>query len=243
MALAEERLRELPDDGGAAQADEGIVALQGGDDRARRVGVAGPVVIRDDDLEPEPCRLLDLGDGRDAAVDRQDELDALSCEARERLHVEPVAFLESRREVPGRIGAELAEQEDRERGGADAVGVVVAVDADLLPGRHRGPDGRDRLGHVADPQRVVPGQRALEEHPSLRRIRQPPANEHGCERGADPELRNERSQLVGRTGTDRPGGLLHRRSRVRRRPDGALSRAFAETTARPRRPGDDPRRA
>ena len=53
---------------------------------------------------------------------------------------EAVALLEPRRQVPLRLGAELAQQQHGERGRADPVGVVVAVDADPRAGRDRGPD-------------------------------------------------------------------------------------------------------
>ena len=58
--------------------------------------------------------------------------------------LQPVALLEPRRQVPRRLGAELAQQQDGERGGADAVGVVVAVDADARARRDRGADRLDR---------------------------------------------------------------------------------------------------
>ena len=79
---AEQRLGELPDDAGAAEAGERVVALQRRDDRAVRERVARPVVVGDDDLEPEPPRLGDLGDGGDPAVDGQHEVDAVAGEPR-----------------------------------------------------------------------------------------------------------------------------------------------------------------
>ena len=82
MVGAEQRLRELPDDAGAAEPGERIVALERRDDRAVRERVGGPVVVGDDDLEPERARLLDLGDRRDAAVDGEHEVDAFVGEPR-----------------------------------------------------------------------------------------------------------------------------------------------------------------
>ena len=54
MPGSEERLGELPDDRGAAETGERVVALERRDDRAGRERVAGTVVVGDDDLEPEP---------------------------------------------------------------------------------------------------------------------------------------------------------------------------------------------
>ena len=84
MLLAEQRLRELPDDAGAAEARERVVALQRRDDRARRELLGGPVMVGDDDLEPERARVLDLGDRGDAAVDGEHEVEALLGEPRQR---------------------------------------------------------------------------------------------------------------------------------------------------------------
>ena len=85
MVGTEKRLRQLPDDAGAAEAREGIVALQRRDDWTGGERLGRAVVIGDDHLEPERARVLDLGDGRDAAVDRQDEVEALLGEPRQRL--------------------------------------------------------------------------------------------------------------------------------------------------------------
>jgi hypothetical protein len=53
MLGPEQRLRELPDDGGAAEALERIVALQRRDDRARRERLGRAMVIGDDHFQPE----------------------------------------------------------------------------------------------------------------------------------------------------------------------------------------------
>ena len=97
---AEQRLRELPDDAGAAQSGERVVALERRDDRAGGECVARPVVVGDDDLEPERVCVLDLGDRGDAAVDGEDEVEAFLGETRERVDVQAVALLEARRQVP-----------------------------------------------------------------------------------------------------------------------------------------------
>ena len=61
------------------------------------------------------------------------------------------------------FGAELAQQQHGERGRADAVGVVVAVDADARTRLDGGDDRLDRLTHVAEGEGIVAGQGALEE--------------------------------------------------------------------------------
>ena len=64
------------------------------------------------------------------------------------------------------VGAELAQRQHRERRRADAVDVVVAVDADplaALGGRAQPLDGRR---HVAEEERVVADALGLEERPA-----------------------------------------------------------------------------
>src|SRR2546425_6567666 len=102
MTRPEERLRELPDDARAAESRERIVAAERRDHRAIGKRRPGPVMVGDDDLQTESLRGLDLGDGRDAAVDGEDEVEPVLGEPREGLAVQSVALLESRREVPRR---------------------------------------------------------------------------------------------------------------------------------------------
>src|SRR5436305_566506 len=93
--------------------------------------------------------------------------------------------------MPCRVGAELAEEEDGERRGADAVGVVVAVDADSRPTRDSVPDRLDRGGHVAERKGIVAGQGALEEGAGRRRVVVPAPDEHRGRRPAEAELGRE----------------------------------------------------
>ena len=58
--------------------------------------------------------------------------DAVVGEPRDRVARDAVALLEAARQVPADVGAELAQRQHGERGRADAVDVVVAVDADPL---------------------------------------------------------------------------------------------------------------
>ena len=90
------------------------------------------MVVGDDDVEPELLRAGDLGDRGDPAVDGDDECAPVAGQPVERLARDAVALLEPAREVPGDVRAELPQDEDGERRGADPVRVVVAVDADAL---------------------------------------------------------------------------------------------------------------
>ena len=157
-ALGAERLEELQDDAGAAELRERIVGRARRDDRAVGQRLAGPVVIGDDDLEAARARRLDLRHGRDPAVDREDEPAAVVREALERLAADAVALLEAARQVPVDVGAEVAEHRDGERGRADPVDVVVAVDADALASR-RSPRGSPSHASstCAEEERVVAG--------------------------------------------------------------------------------------
>ena len=136
-------------------------------------------MVGDDDVEPARRRLGDLGGGRDPAVDGQDEPAALVGEPRERLAADAVALVEAAREMPVDVGAELAQEEDGERGGGDAVDVVVAVDADPPPGGDRGADALARGLHVAEQERVVRRLLAVEEAPRVVGVDVAAPDEHG----------------------------------------------------------------
>ena len=210
MVGTEERLRQLPDDAGAAEAGEGIVALQRRDDWAGGERLGRAVVIGDDHLEPERARVLDLGDGRDAAVDRQDEVEALLGEPRQRLAVQAVPLLEPRGKMPRDVGVQLAQQQDGERRRADAVGVVVAVHADARTCLDRGDDRLDRLTHVTEGKGIVARQRPLEEPARLGLVAEPAADEHRRGHVVDLERGRKRSHIGVRARRQFPGACCHR---------------------------------
>ena len=108
------------------------------------------MVIGDDDLEPARARVGDLLDRRDPAIHGEDEADAVLREPGKRVAGDAVAFLEPAREVPDHICAQLPEDEHGERGRADSVHVVVAVNADARAGPNRGPKAFDRSLHVPE---------------------------------------------------------------------------------------------
>src|SRR5215204_4876544 len=120
-------------------------------------------MVGDDDLQSASARLRDLLDRRHSTVDREHEATAFVGEPGKRLALEAVALLEAARQVPDDVGAQLAEDEDRERRGADPIRVVVAVYADSLAAGDRRLDRLDGAGHVAEQKRIVTGQCALEE--------------------------------------------------------------------------------
>ena len=173
------------------------------------------MVVGDDDLEPERARVLDLRDRGDAAVDGDDEVEAFLGEPRERVGVQAVALLEARRQVPRDVGVQLAQQQDGERGRADPVGVVVAVHADSLAGVDRRGDRRDRLAHVAERERVVSGQGAVEEAARLGGLVVAAADEHRRRHLVERERVGERLHAGVRTGFELPGSGRHVSATVR----------------------------
>ena len=168
------------------------------------------MVVGDDDLEAECGGVGDLLDGGDAAVDGEHQLDALLGEPRQRLAVQAVALLEPRRQMPGRIGTELPQQEHGERGRADPVGVVVAVHADARARLDRGRDRRDGRAHVAEQERVVAGKLSGEEAGRLGGLAVAAADEHRGGHLVDAELSRQRLDLTVRTRCELPGSGCHR---------------------------------
>ena len=110
----EQRLGELVDDPRAAELGERVGRGPGRDDRAIGERVARAMVVGDDHVEPRSLGSRDLVDGGDSAVDGQHEPAAFPGQTRERLAGEAVALLEAAGQVPVDVGAELAEDEDRE---------------------------------------------------------------------------------------------------------------------------------
>ena len=169
-----------------------------------RERLAGPVMVGDDDLEPARPRLGDLLDRGHAAVDREDEPAALIGEPLERFALDAVAFLETARQVPDDVRAELAQDEHRERGRGDAVRVVVAVDADSRAGCDRGLDRVDARGHVAEQERIVAGRRSFKERARLLGIVVAAPNEHTRGRLAQGEGVRKGARGALRARFDRP---------------------------------------
>ena len=210
-----ERLRELAHDAGAAELRERIVGRARRDDRAVRQRLAGPVMVGDDHLEPARLRGRHLLDGGDAAVDGEQERAALVGEPRDRVPRDAVAFLEAARQVPLDLGAERAQGENGERGRADPVDVVVAVDADAPSLRDRGADPLDRDSHVAEQEGIVRLELPDDERTRRVDVAEAPPNEDGCHRLAHLERLREGLRLRIRARLDRPGTVAHGQSTVR----------------------------
>ena len=167
------------------------------------------MVVGDDDLQPErPC-FGDLGHRSDPAVDRDHEAAFLPRETRERVDRDAVSLLETTREVPVDVCAERAEDGDGERGRADAVGVVVAMDADPLA-RGNCPANRvTRLGHVSQESGVVSGPLAGEKGLRLSGVAVAPPDEDARCRLAEAERLGELDDLRAGARTHGPCPLLH----------------------------------
>ena len=152
----EKGLAELEDDAGAAELAERVHGLAiRPDERAVRELLGGTMMVADDDLESERLGCRDLGGRGDPAIDRQDETAAVVGQPRERLAADAVALVEAARQVPLDLGPELPQDQNGERGRADAVGVVVAVHADATAARDRGPNCLTCGRHVPELERVV----------------------------------------------------------------------------------------
>ena len=164
---------------------------------------------------PSVPRVCHLGDGGDAAVDGEHERHAVRGEPVDRVGGEPVALLEPARQVPRRVDAELAQRQHGERGGRDAVDVVVAVHAHALAALGGGAQALDGGRHVAEQQRVVAGLLALEERSGRRRVGVAAAREDARGDLAHAELAGEGARLAGSARAYRPAAIEHRRSRLR----------------------------
>ena len=160
---AEQCLRELVHDPGPAQLRERVRRGPRRHDRAVGKRVRRPVMVGHDHLEAERNGLRDLLHRGDPAVDGEQQPDSLAGHACERFAGDAVALLEAARKMPVDISAQLAQHEDCERGRADPVDVVVAVDADAGAGVDRRADALDGHGHVAEQERVVTWKLRVEE--------------------------------------------------------------------------------
>ena len=130
--------------------------------------------------------------------------DAVGGEPVDRLGGQAVAFVEAARHVPVDLGTQLAQRHHGQRGGADPVGVVVAVHADPLAGGDRPADPLARRRHVAEEHRVVQRPVELEERPRRSGSRVPAADEHLGRRTLDAELCGEVVGSSGWAGIDQP---------------------------------------
>ena len=166
-------------------------------------------MVGDDDVEPAFSRLGDLGNGRDPAVDGEDEPAAFVREPGKRLAADAVALVEAAREVPVDLCTELTQQKYGERGGGDAVDVVVAVDADPASLLDGGSDLRACGLHVAEQERIVRRLLAVEEAARDSRIGVAAPDQYRGRQLRDAELADEPGLSVGRAVGECPGAFVH----------------------------------
>ena len=137
-------------------------------------------MVGDDHVEAARLRGSDLLGRRDPTVDRQEQAAALVGEPRDRVARDAVTFLEAARQVPLDVGAERAKRQDGERRGADAVHVVVAVDADPRSVGDRRANPFDRDCHVPEQKRIVRLDLAGDERPRLLEVTVATPDQNRC---------------------------------------------------------------
>jgi hypothetical protein len=217
-----QRLGQLQHHAGAAQLRERIVGRPGADAQAVGQLLGGAMVVGHDHVHAELAGSRHLGGGRDAAVDRDDQLHALAGQPLQRLGADAVALLEAAGQVPADLGAQRPQHQDGQRRRADAVGVVVAVHADPLAALGRGQDAVTGGAHVAQQQRVVARPLRLEEGAGGSRIAVAAAQQHLGHGAADAQLPGQIQGGRLRAGIDQPSGSAfihssHARKRVGQR--------------------------
>ena len=246
----QQRAREQVRDAGRAQLRARVAADGRMDDR--RVGQrpvrARRVVVGDDDVQPRSARGRHLVDGRDRAVDGDEQLRPARGEPLDGRAREPVAVVDPARQVPVDVRAERPQRPHEHRGRAHAVDVVVAVDG----------DPRAALDAREDPRRAVaqPAERVErmarpggEERVRGVRVGEPAPDQHLRHHVRHAERRHQPlgGGVVVRGDLEADVGRRHART-VRRRADGPdpplhcpargeVSRRPVPSTRRAQRPG------
>jgi hypothetical protein len=158
-----------------------MVRVQERGHRQRRLGHA--VVVDDHRVDPRPRRALQARVVARSAVARHEERRPCGEDARERGVREAVSAVEAIREERHHLRAEGAEHVGQERRRGHAIGVIVAEDADALPGAHGPGDAIDGLAPV--PHRVrrrQVGEARIEEPRRFRGPTHPARHEHAGRR-------------------------------------------------------------
>ena len=157
-----QRPGQLEGDARAAQAAERVRrSRQPGVDQHGRVGqrVLHLVVVGDDQLQPQPARLLGLGQAGDAAIDRDHQFRALFRDLAKRPGVEAVALFLAMGNVDVGPGPEQVERLQEDGRAGHSVHVVIAVDVDA-PALVDGVE--DSLGRKGDAGQQLRGVQAVE---------------------------------------------------------------------------------
>ena len=151
--LIHELRRQLPRNTGAALFAKVLrIAESGMYDRARDGNLARRfqfVMIGDDEFEADLLRVARLIDGGDAAINRDDDLDAFIAQRAQRIAIESVSLFDSMGHIGshGERRCQRAQHVPENRGGHHAINVVIAVNGDLPMRAHRGADEPRRLDH------------------------------------------------------------------------------------------------
>jgi hypothetical protein len=192
---APERHHEVEGDAGGAQGlggvlAAGLVGIEDGDGGRQRGG--NGVVVDDDHVHAELAGACDLGDAGDAAVERDEEPGPLAGDALDGAGVESVPLVDAVRNVGLRWSADGVEEEGEERGGADAVDVVVAVEGDLLSLDDGAGEPLHGGGHALHPEGVREVAEIVREEPGgVLRIGDTAGDEDAGGERIEPELDGE----------------------------------------------------
>ncbi len=221
-------------DPGRAQLPERVAREAGMEEQAVRQPFAGLMVIGDDHLHSGGARGGDLVGAGDPAVGRQQQTGAAGGQLLHPIERQPIAVTEPVGYVPVAARPQLAQGADQDRGRADAVAVVVAVDRDRVPFGDRAPDPLGHLLHRVELERIVHLSR-LQEGPRL--VDRPVAASHQRHRHrlGERERLHQRPDLgvrirlepEGSCGGIRIGPAARHSARLRTGGDGTLPRPRA----------------
>ena len=118
------------------------------------------MVIGDDHAQADLPRVGELRVRGDAVIDGDAQLDTLRAGVVQRALVEPVAVIDAMGQIPVHLAAQRGQRAHQQRGGGDAVGIVVAEDAHAPAAREHLQHRADRLRHIRHQQRVMQARRA-----------------------------------------------------------------------------------
>jgi hypothetical protein len=142
---------ELVRDAGGAEVRTRVAPDHGMDDRG--VGQrarARLVVVGHHNVDPGGAGTRHLLDRGDRAIDRHQQPRAACGQAVDRGGVQSVAVVGAARQVPVRVGSQGAQAAEEDRGRADAVDVVVAVDGDARAAGDMAQDDLDGGRHPVE---------------------------------------------------------------------------------------------
>jgi hypothetical protein len=165
-----------------------VAALRVDDcERRRQLGVR-LVVIRDDQIDAELSGPAGRIASADAAVDRDDERDALRVKPLDRRRLQSVPVLQPFGDEVHDVAAEQLERAPQDYGRRDAVHVVVAVNGDPLLACDGRQDPIDRDPHIRERHGIVEViQAGVQEAGGLLGIAEAPLTQQARDDGRDAE--------------------------------------------------------